>query len=345
MSPLVSVLIPSFNSEQWIKQTLVSAINQDYPRIEVIVVDDGSTDQSLEIARTFESRSIQVITQPNAGAPAARNTALAHAQGEYIQWLDADDLLAPNKISAQMQSRKGVESDRILLSCPFATFYYRLEKARLFDSGLYQDLAPADYFLIKFARDTFLQTAAWLVSRKLTDLAGLWWELRSPDDDGEYFCRVVAAAEGIQFVPQTRCYWRVGNKGSVSWGWTQSQAGLEALFQSTARSIQHFRTLEDSERSRAACISFLQNRLIYFYPNPYILEKINALAEDLGGTLGSPTLSWKYSWINAAFGWQLAKRCRLAVPAFKNSLIRDWDYLMYNIGAYNYSSSERGDRG
>jgi hypothetical protein len=219
----------------------------------------------------------------------------------------------------------------VLLSCPFATFYYRPENARLFNTALNQDLTPADYFLIKFLNDTFLQPAAWLVSRKVTDLAGPWWELRSPDDDGEYFCRVVAASEGVKFVREARCYYRIGNGGSVSWGWHRPQ-GLEAFFQSTARCIEHYRKLEDSERSRAACIAFLQHRLMYFYPDsPHLVEKISALAEQLGGTISPPALSWKYWWIKAAFGWPLAKRCRFALPEFKNFLKRDWDHLMYSM--------------
>lgn len=228
--PLVSILIPSFNAERWIKQTLESAISQDYPRIEVIVVDDGSTDRTLEISRKFESRFVRVFTQPNAGGPAARNTALAHAQGEYIQWLDHDDLLARNKISNQIAGLENVENDRNLLSGPFATFYHHPRKARLFRSRLYQDLTPEDYFFIKFSDDTFLQPSSWLVSRTLSDLAGPWWELRSPDDDGEYFCRVVAASKGIHFVPEAICYWRIGNRGSFSGSWKRSDASLQALF-------------------------------------------------------------------------------------------------------------------
>jgi glycosyltransferase involved in cell wall biosynthesis len=136
VQPLISILIPSFNAERWIKQTLESAINQDYPNIEVIMVDDGSTDRTLEISRMFESRSVRVIAQSNAGAPAARNTALAHAQGEYIQWLDHDDLLALNKISEQVRRLEKVESDRVLFSCLFATFYYRSEKGRVRQSAV-----------------------------------------------------------------------------------------------------------------------------------------------------------------------------------------------------------------
>jgi glycosyltransferase involved in cell wall biosynthesis len=344
MWPLVSILIPGFNAEPWIKQTVESAISQDYPRKEVIIVDDGSTDQTLEIARTFESSSVRVFTQPNLGAPAARNKALAHAQGEYIQWLDADDLLAATKITNQMKECERVQNERVLFSCPFASFYSRWNKARLFQSRLYRDLTPSDYFLIKFSYDVFLQPSSWLVSRKLSDLAGPWWELApaqmedgsivpcSPDDDGEYFCRVVAASEGIHFVPEARCYWRIGNQESLSGSWQRSPRHLEALFQTTKRSMEHYGKLENSERSRAARIAFLQNRLIYFYPDRLdIMKQISVLAEELGGEISPPALGWKYQYIKAAFGWPAAKRCRFAVPDVKHSMKRRWDHLLYEL--------------
>ena len=331
MPPLVSILIPSFNAERWIKQTLESAIGQDYPRKEVIVIDDGSTDRTLEIARTFDSQSVLVIPQPNAGGPAARNKALAHAQGKYIQWLDHDDILAPSKISSQINEWERVQSDRVLFSCPFATFFYRWEKARWSQSPLYRDLTPSEYFFIKFSDDTYFQPSCWLVSRKLSDLAGPWWELRSPDDDGEYFCRVVAASEGIRFVEEAKCFWRVGHQG-FSQAWKRSQVHLEALFETTVRCVEHYRNLEDSERSHAACIAFLQMRLIYFYPgNPHLVQQISALAEELGGAIGPPTLKWKYRYIKAAFGWPAAQRFTVALPSLRQSVERSWDQLMFNL--------------
>lgn len=330
--PLVSILIPTFNAERWIRQTLESAISQDYPRKELIIVDDGSTDRTLEIARTFESRSALVIAQQNAGGPAARNRALAHAQGEYIQWLDHDDLLGPKKISSQINELERAQiGDRILLSCPFSTFFYRWEKARAYHSRLYSDLTPSDYFFIKFSDDTYFQPSCWLVSRKLSDLAGPWWELRSPDDDGEYFCRVVAASKSIHFVPEARCYWRVGHRG-FSEAWKRSHVHLEALYETTARCIEHYRKLEDSEKSRAACVAFLQNRLIYFYPDrPQLVQQICALAEALGGTLSTPAVSRKYSYIRQAFGWPAAKRFMVASADLRRSINRHWDKLMYDV--------------
>ena len=88
MQPLVSILIPAYNAEKWIKATLESAVNQDYGRTEIILVNDGSTDRTLEMAKAFKEKNIKIIDQPNSGGPAARNVALAQAQGDYMQWLD-----------------------------------------------------------------------------------------------------------------------------------------------------------------------------------------------------------------------------------------------------------------
>ena len=108
MSPLVSILIPCYNAEPWLAQTLESALAQTWPHREIIVVNDGSTDLSLQIARQYEVRGIRVLDQPNRGASAARNAAFAACQGEWIEFLDADDLLAPDKIERQMRLAEAV---------------------------------------------------------------------------------------------------------------------------------------------------------------------------------------------------------------------------------------------
>jgi glycosyltransferase involved in cell wall biosynthesis len=99
MPPLVSIIIPAYNSEEFLGDTVRSALAQKWPNKEIIIVDDGSSDGTLELAKKFESRDVKVLTQKNRGAACARNAGLALAQGDFIQWLDADDLLAPDKIS------------------------------------------------------------------------------------------------------------------------------------------------------------------------------------------------------------------------------------------------------
>ena len=103
MKPLVSILIPAFNAEQYIADSIRSAMAQTCPRKEIIVVDDGSTDNTLAIARQFETDGVRVVAQDNQGAAAARNRLFSLSKGDYLQWLDADDLLAPDNIARQME--------------------------------------------------------------------------------------------------------------------------------------------------------------------------------------------------------------------------------------------------
>src|SRR5258707_14311399 len=109
MQPLVSILIPLFNAERWIAGTLESALSQTWQNKEIIVVNDGSTDRSLEIARRYESKILKIITQANRGCSAAKQTALDNSNGAFIQYLDTDDLLREDKIDAQMKALENAQ--------------------------------------------------------------------------------------------------------------------------------------------------------------------------------------------------------------------------------------------
>src|SRR5438067_693233 len=99
---LVSILIPCFNAERWVAQAIESALSQNWPETEVIVVDDGSNETSLENNKSFGDR-IRWETGPNRGSNVARNRLLELTRGEWLQYLDADDYLLPEKIALQMQ--------------------------------------------------------------------------------------------------------------------------------------------------------------------------------------------------------------------------------------------------
>jgi glycosyltransferase involved in cell wall biosynthesis len=102
MFPPVSIVIPCYNSAQYVSDAVESALSQTYPNVQVIVVDDGSTDDSLAVLSRYEGR-IELIAQENCGAPTARNVGMAHARGDFVQFLDADDELFPRKIEVCMQ--------------------------------------------------------------------------------------------------------------------------------------------------------------------------------------------------------------------------------------------------
>ncbi len=169
-NPLVSICIPVHNAERWINNTILSALAQTWDNKEIIIVDDGSTDETLKIAKNFESKNLKVISQSNKGACAARNLSLSFAQGDYIQWLDADDILHPQKIESQLLKSELSYNSLILHSGRWGSFYSRLKKARFDRTPLWKDLAPRDWIILHFSKGYFMTPSAWLVSRKLTKL-------------------------------------------------------------------------------------------------------------------------------------------------------------------------------
>jgi glycosyltransferase involved in cell wall biosynthesis len=99
--PLVSVIIPVYNMELFIAEAIESALNSDYPNFEIVIVNDGSTDQTDAVCRKFEAadKRVHYYEQSNSGASASRNNAISHAQGKYILPLDGDNKLNSNYIS------------------------------------------------------------------------------------------------------------------------------------------------------------------------------------------------------------------------------------------------------
>lgn len=322
MKPLVSILIPAFNAQEWIGDTLRSVIAQTWPSKEIIVVDDGSVDQTLSITQRFESEGVQIVTQKNGGASAARNKAFSLSKGDYVQWLDADDLLAPDKIARQMQVVSQLQSKRTLISSAWASFMFGNDRAKFVPTALWRDQSPAEWLLTKMGQHLFMPDSTWLVSRELTEEAGPWNTSLHYDDDGEYFSRVLTRCDGVRFVPEAKAYYRATGSSSLSYI-GQSDGKMESLFRSIELHISYLCSLEDSQRARSACVSYLQTCLIYFYPErPDLIERSEQLAKQLGGRLDAPRLSWKYSWIKALFGWGLAKRAKLLLPRLRWSLQR-----------------------
>jgi glycosyltransferase involved in cell wall biosynthesis len=332
VNPLVSILIPAFNAEEWLAESLESAVRQTYPRKEIIVVNDGSRDHTLAVARRFASKEVTVATQDNQGAAATRNRALSICQGDYIQWLDADDLLAPDKIAIQMDLVSRALEPKVLLSSAWGMFMYRARKAHFVSTPLWQDLSPVEWLILKMGQNLHMQTATWLVSRSLTEAAGLWNTQLLTDDDGEYFCRVLVSSTGTRFSPDAKVFYRMPGSSNVSYI-GQSTRKMEAQFLSMQMHVGYLRSLEDSERVREACVTYLQNWLPHFYPERLdIVERARQLAETLGGRLTiPPPMSWKYSWIQRRFGWSFARHAQIVARQCRWSLARFWNRTMFRL--------------
>ncbi|MBS0180913.1 MAG: glycosyltransferase family 2 protein [Nitrospira sp.] len=332
MAELVSILIPAYNAERWIRDTVLSAIHQTWTNREIIIVDDGSTDNTLAIARTYESKMVKVVAQQNKGASVARNECLRYAQGNYVQWLDADDILAPDKISEQMKAATTGQTDLTILSSSFALFYWRWEKAQFVSTPLWKDLTPIEYLIAHLSEGYWMNPAVWLVSRRLTEKAGPWNESLSLNDDGEYFCRVVSLSENIKFVREAKCYYRMSSFNQLSRA--RSERACESLLVSLELCIRYLRALEDSERTRGASLSCLQLYMGYFYPEKTrLLEVMDGLAAELGGELKPPACNSTFRILKGLIGWNAACAATTAHRKLRLAAAVKWDETLYRIAS------------
>lgn len=148
MLPLVSIIIPVYNTERYIADAIHSAINQTFKELEVIIVDDGSNDSSPDIIQSISDPRIIFISQRNKGGSAARNRGLEMAKGEYIKFLDADDILLPDAIEKQLEQSKNLGENEIV----FGDFNFMNSEGKITMTNKFEDSGkliddPATFFL------------------------------------------------------------------------------------------------------------------------------------------------------------------------------------------------------
>lgn len=303
--PLVSVLIPCYNASAWVGQTLDSVLAQTYPRVEVIVVNDGSTDNSREVLARFESLGVRVIDQENRGQTAALNEALRHASGEFIQYLDADDLLAPDKIALQV--------DRLLhhrdcvASAAWSRFRESTNEAVFRHHETDTDLEPVEWLVRNWHEGAgMMYPALWLLPRQLVGAIGPWDERLSLLNDTDYFVRAVLASKSVLFCGDARTFYRSGIAGSLSGmrslkGWLSQEV---VLFLCQHRLLLR----EDSERTRRV-ISLLWQRFAQSsYPYaPALANGALIRASALSPVQLPPDGGRFYKYVTRLTGWKLAR--------------------------------------
>lgn len=218
-TPLVSILIPLYNAEKYLPECVDSIINQTYKNMEVIIVDDGSIDGSFSIANEYSEKYewINVYSQQNTGASAARNKAFSLAKGEYIQYLDADDYLHPDKILIQV--RKLYKEKNTTLSFGICDYFQGTKQnilARHLNIYDKSHFSPCDFLYTMWLNSEALPPLSYLVHRSLIELSGGWNEELSNNDDGEFFARVIVASKNIIFTSESVSYYRIDTPNSLS---------------------------------------------------------------------------------------------------------------------------------
>lgn len=307
MTARVSVLIPCYNAQSYIGETLESVLGQTWSNLEVVVVDDGSSDGSPGVVEGFASRGVQLLRQANAGGGAARNRAFSVSTGDFIQFLDADDVIDRDKIERQM-ARLVCEPGSVA-SAEWGRFCHDAAGTVFATESNWQDLDPVEWLVRSRAEGGgMLFPALWLVPRSVALAAGPWNEKLSLGDDGEYFTRVVLAARRVLFCEGARCRYRSGNPGSLSGSkdWASGFAVIDLC-------ETHVRAREDSERVRRGFALSWQHLAHLAYPyDAAIGEQALARARSLHPAMIAPDGGPAFKVISRLIGWRAARRLQVA---------------------------------
>jgi len=225
--PTVSVIIPNFNREHLIGETLRCLLNQTRPADEIIVVDDGSTDRSVEVLKTFGDR-ITLITQPNSGPAAARNRGLAAASGDLIQFFDSDDLLSLNKLEVQTRALEQTGAD--FAYGPWLQVELENGKATYSDAVIQRGpLPPHRSALSWFLNDWVIVFQCCLVRRDLLDRVGPYrTDLMLAEDCELLFRMLKAGAKGVH-TPDCLVLYRSHGANQLSQGGAQNAKRTDDL--------------------------------------------------------------------------------------------------------------------
>jgi GT2 family glycosyltransferase len=304
--PIVSVLIPCHNAAPHVGATLDSVLGQTWRRLEVIVVDDGSSDGSAAILAQYARHGVRVIRQQNAGAAAARNRALAASIGECILFLDADDLINREHIASLHAAIAG--APRSIAMSQWDRFTVSPAEARFPHRATYRDAPGAAWLAQDWAgAGAMTQCGMFLIPRPILAEVGGWDERLTLIDDFELYARVIAASAGVRYAPGARLYYRSGLGGSLSS--TRSRKAVESAFLSLMLGTGHLLAAEDSPHTRRACANMLKSFDYTYYPaHADLRQKVRARIADLGGSDLVPAGPPGFQRLRRLVGWRAARR-------------------------------------
>jgi glycosyltransferase involved in cell wall biosynthesis len=321
-NPLVSIIIPVYNAATYLQTTIQCAIDQTWTNKEIIIIDDGSTDNSLAVAKQYENHpSVRVFSQENKGSGATRNKGIVEAKGDYIQFLDADDIISTNKIESQLKLL--IPNAGKIAICSTVHFFekenpYTLTPSAYEDSFLYETNNPVEFLINLYGgnnnRASMIQTNTWLVPADIIHKAGNWSEFYSPDDDGEFFCRVVLASSGIVYAPKCFNYYRKYNVNN-NLASMKTKVAIAGKFKSFLLKRQYLLNASDSSITKKAIANTAMGLAVESYLiDNNITSDLLQIVKESGGTDYIPVMGGKFiEFIKKTFGWKTTKKLQAIV--------------------------------
>ncbi len=235
--PTISVTIPAYNATRTISATLDSILKQTFSDFEIIVINDGSTDNTVEKVQEFQDPRIKIFSYENGGIVAALNRALTHARGEYIAFMDADDLWTPDKLELQLKALQDYPEAGVAYSWT-TDFIDGKEDQQLPDKPMYFSGDVLPQLLVS----NFLRHGSnVLVRRSAIDVIGELDPIASPAEDWDYYLRL-AAQYPFALVPKHQIFYRQSTTSLSSNVSRMEKAGIyviEKAYKTAPAKYQH----------------------------------------------------------------------------------------------------------
>ena len=310
-SPKVSICIPCHNAAPYVGAALDSALAQTWPNLEIIVVDDDSTDESAAVLESYADRGVKIITEKCGSAAKARNRAWAEATGDYIKFFDADDILSSGCVAQQLEVLAGYPNS--IAASEWGRFYQDdLGTFKSNPKSVWRDLPSSDWLIEDWMDGKpMTQPGMFLIPRKLIDLSGPWSDgpllHEAPNDDFEFFARLFCHADTIRFTPEAILYYRSGLFDSLSK--RSSRAAVEALCHCLLKGTQYLIDLRSDAAARLASANLLQQFIYSQYPNHSdLIKRMQLRICTLGGSNLPPDGPPRFQKLRKLVGWKIARR-------------------------------------
>lgn len=322
-TPEISVIITAWNSGRWIAETLRSVFRQSFQDFEVIVVDDGSTDETAQIVASFDDPRLRYVRQENRGQSVASNVGAGMARGRFLKFLDADDLWNVQHLEAQYQAIR--DCPGAIASCSWGYFREHSEATQPRAEHVNRDFDdPLEWLVTSLTQDEGMMGVwMWLIPREVWQQHGRFHEELTLNKDYDLSIRLLLGSRCVKFSGRALYCYRKGIAEAVTQN--RSVRSLASALRTTQLGTASLLAREDSPRIRRICANRFQMWLFSFYPEyPDLVRKAEEQIRELGGSDLKLQGGFLLKVLTPLFGWKSVRRLQVVAKSFGWTHIQKW---------------------
>ena len=306
--PLVSILISAYKAEEFLASACENALSQSWPNKEIVIIDNESEDSTYEIALSFKQRNVKIVRQKHTPLGGSRNKGIEASTGDYIQFMDVDDYMLPNKIEVQME-RLLDNNLGFLATCCWGIFHNDISDVTFRPDQLWHNLTPENHLFNLYRYGLMTPVNSYLIPRHLIEKVAPWNSTLLIGEDSEYFSRLIQVAQGVLFCDETNVYYQKGDPNSLSQINAEKISSMYCSLQMIESNILRYK---NNGKMRSAVSANYQNFVHQVYPFfPEYTLKAEKDAKRLSRVKLQRSGSKLYIFLSKLIGWKLARRIEL----------------------------------